>query len=31
MPDPLFSPEAYQAFIYSLTERFSGIRRSTLV
>jgi hypothetical protein len=31
MPDPLSSPEAYQAFIYSLTERFSGIRRSTLV
>ena len=31
MPDPLSSPEAYQAFIYGLTERFSGIRRSTLV
>ena len=31
MPDPLSSPEAYQAFIYSLTERFSGIRRSTLI
>ena len=31
MPDPLSSPEVYQAFIYGLTERFSGIRRSTLV
>jgi len=31
MPDPLSSPEAYQAFIYSLTEHFHGIRRSTLV
>ena len=31
MPDPLSSPEAYQAFIYSLTERFSSLRRSTLV
>jgi hypothetical protein len=31
MPEPLSSPEAYQAFIYSLAERFSGIRRSTLV
>ena len=31
MPEPLSSPEAYQAFIYSLTERFPAIRRSTLV
>ena len=30
MPDPLSSPEAYQAFIYTLTEFFSGIRRATL-
>ena len=30
MPDPLSSPEVYQAFIYGLTERFYGIRRSTL-
>jgi len=31
MSDPLSSPEAYQAFIYSLAERFSSIGRSTLV
>jgi hypothetical protein len=31
MPEPLSSPEAYQAFIYSLTERFPVIRRSTLI
>jgi hypothetical protein len=31
MPDPLSSPEAYQAFIYALPERYPSIRRSTLV
>jgi hypothetical protein len=31
MPDPLSSPGVYQAFIYSLPERYSSIRRSTLV
>lgn len=31
MPEPLSSPEAYQAFIYSLIERFPAIRRSTLI
>jgi hypothetical protein len=31
MPDPLSSPEAYQAFVYSLSEQFSAVRRSTLV
>ena len=31
MPEPLSSPEAYQSFIYGLTERFPSIRRSTLV
>ena len=31
MPDPLSSPEAYQAFIYTLPERYPSIRYSTLV
>jgi hypothetical protein len=31
MPDPLSSPTAYQAFIYTLPECFPRIRRSTLV
>lgn len=31
MPDPLSSTEAYQAFIYSLTDQFPSILRSTLV
>ena len=31
MPDPLSSPEAYQTFIYTLSEHFPCIRRSTLV
>lgn len=31
MPESLSSPEAYQAFIYGLAERFPSIRRSTLV
>lgn len=31
MPEPLSSPEAYQAFIYGLTERFPVIRRSILI
>jgi len=31
MPDPLSSPEAYQAFIYALSERYPSIRRSILV
>lgn len=30
MPEPLSSPEAYQAFIYALGERYPSIRRSTL-
>jgi hypothetical protein len=31
MPDPLSSPQAYQAFIYTLSQHYPGIRRSTLV
>ena len=31
MPEPLSSPEAYQDFIYTLSEQFPSIRRSTLV
>ena len=31
MPEPLSSPQAYQAFIYALPERYASIRRSTLV
>ena len=31
MPDPLSSSEAYQAFIYTLRQYYSSIRRSTLV
>ena len=31
MPDPLSSREAYQTFIYTLSEHFPSIRRSTLV
>jgi hypothetical protein len=31
MPDPLSSLEAYQTFIYTLSEYFPTIRRSTLV
>lgn len=31
MLNPLSSPQAYEAFIYSLPERYSTIRRSTLV
>jgi hypothetical protein len=31
MPDPLASPSAYQAFVYSLPERYGTIQRSTLV
>ena len=31
MPDPLASPSAYQAFIYSLPERYEAIERSALV
>jgi hypothetical protein len=31
MPDPLSSPEAYQTFVYTLSERFPSIRRSALV
>jgi len=31
MPDPISSPEAYQALVYSLPEHFASIRRSTLV
>lgn len=30
MPEPLSSPEAYQAFLYALGEHYPGIRRSTL-
>ena len=30
MPEPLSSPEAYQAFIYALGERHPCIRRSML-
>jgi hypothetical protein len=31
MPDPLSSPGDYETFVYTLTERFPSIRRSTLV
>jgi len=31
MPNPLTSPETYQAFIYALPQRYASIRRSTLV
>lgn len=31
MPDPLATPGAYQAFIYSLPERYTSIQQSTLV
>jgi hypothetical protein len=31
MPDPLSSPGVYQALIYSLSERYPSIRKSTLV
>jgi hypothetical protein len=31
MPDPLASPSAYQAFIYSLPERYEAIERSALI
>jgi hypothetical protein len=31
MPDFLSSPGAYETFIYTLSERFSSIRRSTLL
>ena len=31
MPEPLSAPETYQAFVYSLPERYRSIRRSTLV
>ena len=31
MPDPLSTPEAYQAFIYDLPQRYPRISRSTLV
>lgn len=31
MPDPLSTPAEYQAFIYALPERYTKIRRSTLV
>jgi hypothetical protein len=31
VPEPLSSPQAYQAFIYALPERYASIRRSTLV
>lgn len=31
MPDPLASPSAYQAYIYTLPDRYASIRRSTLV
>ncbi len=31
MPDPLSSPEAYQAFVYALPVRYPSIQRSTLV
>lgn len=31
MPEPLSSPETYQAFIYALPERYTQIRRSTLI
>lgn len=31
MPDPLADPSAYQAFIYSLPERYASIHQSTLV
>jgi hypothetical protein len=31
MPDPLSSPAAYQALIYTLPEHYPSVRRSTLV
>ena len=31
MPDPLSSPEAYQAFIYALRRHYPSIRQSTSV
>ncbi len=31
MPEPLSSPDSYQAFIYALPQQFAGIRHSTLV
>lgn len=31
MPDPLSSPEAYQAFIYALPNRYASIQQSKLV
>lgn len=31
MPDPLSTPEAYQAFIHTLSERFASIHGSTVV
>lgn len=31
MPEPLSSPAAYEAFVYSLPNRFRAIQRSTLV
>jgi hypothetical protein len=31
MPDPLSSPEEYQAFVYNLPDRFPSIRQSTLI
>ena len=31
MPEPLASPSAYQAFIYSLPERFAWIQQSKLI
>lgn len=31
MPNPLASPSAYQAFVYSLPKRYGTIQRSTLV
>ena len=31
MTDPFRSPEDYELFLYTLTERFPSIQRSTLV
>lgn len=31
MPDPLSSPEAYQAFIYTLRQHYPSIHRSNLI
>jgi hypothetical protein len=31
MPDPLSSPEEYQAFIYALPDRYPSVARSSLV